>query len=241
MTKLKLVGSRNGVSIQQSTGISAKRLATDPAFERTRENNAEFTRASKAAILFCDAFRMMMPPTSTKGAYVRLQSIFTKVLKADPVSARGERIVSNGNSEGLKNFRGNLNVRLSSTLLPAISIVSSIDRAAGALKLDIPAFTPSIHLKRPQSATHFRLTAGGAAIDFNTETISNGYASSEYMPFSAQPIAAFSLVVNVAAASVHPLFLALGLEFYELVNGVMVDVKTKSFNAMQVLAVSGKA
>lgn len=40
--------SKNGYIVRETSPLSAQRLATDPAFARTRENNAEFGRAGKS-------------------------------------------------------------------------------------------------------------------------------------------------------------------------------------------------
>lgn len=41
--------TKDGFLARQKGGVSAQRIATDPAFARTRENMAEFTKAGKAS------------------------------------------------------------------------------------------------------------------------------------------------------------------------------------------------
>ncbi len=41
--------SKDGYMAKEKSEISADKIATDPVFERTRENNAEFGRAGKPA------------------------------------------------------------------------------------------------------------------------------------------------------------------------------------------------
>lgn len=43
--------SQDGYMAREKGGVSAEKIASDPAFERTRENNAEFGRAGKASKL----------------------------------------------------------------------------------------------------------------------------------------------------------------------------------------------
>jgi hypothetical protein len=38
---------KSGNMMREKTGVEAKRIANDPAFERTRENGAEFGRAAR--------------------------------------------------------------------------------------------------------------------------------------------------------------------------------------------------
>src|SRR5690606_41761396 len=49
--------TKDGYLAKEKTHISADRIATDPAFKRTRENGAEFGRAGKAGKLVRSAFR----------------------------------------------------------------------------------------------------------------------------------------------------------------------------------------
>ena len=52
--------SKDGFMVREKGGISAQRMATDPAFVRTRENQAEFGRAGKAGKVFRSAFRTLL-------------------------------------------------------------------------------------------------------------------------------------------------------------------------------------
>ncbi|WP_123847684.1 hypothetical protein [Chitinophaga lutea] len=240
MKKIKVVESHNGISIQQSSGITAKRLATDPAFERTRRHNEEFGRAGKAAILFCDANRMLMAPTLTKGAYNRLQAVFAEVIKGDPVHNRGDRTVALGDTGQLKGFCCNDGVRLKSAI--HVKLSPAIDRASGTLKLDIPEIVPIRHIVPPRAASYMRFVICAAEIDFGKDDFNSTYAYSEYIPLrpGENPVAPISLVANVPPASVHPLFLTFGLEFCEKINTFMNDVRHKALNVIEVVAVSAR-
>ena len=44
---------------------------------------------------------------------------------------------------------------------------------------------------------------------------------------------------NVTANSTHPLFLVLGVEFYQDVNGVKYPLKNGAYNALSIVKVSG--
>jgi hypothetical protein len=52
--------SADGFMIRQKGGVSAERMATDPAFERTRENQKEFARAGKAGKVLRNALRSLL-------------------------------------------------------------------------------------------------------------------------------------------------------------------------------------
>jgi len=44
---------------------------------------------------------------------------------------------------------------------------------------------------------------------------------------------------NVTANSTHPLFLLLGIQFYQQVNGINYPLKNGSFNALKLVKVAG--
>jgi hypothetical protein len=52
--------SKDGYMVRQKGGVPADKILTDPAFQRTRENNAEFGRAGKACRLFRNVFRVLV-------------------------------------------------------------------------------------------------------------------------------------------------------------------------------------
>ena len=165
--------------------------------------------------------------------------LISQVLKADAVNTRGERTVTNGTPESLEKFRCNEILRLEKSFYPPV--IPAIDRATGTLKIDIPELIPSGDLFKPGGATHFRLVLGGAAIDFDNEKYTSAYARSEYFPLTKATVAPFSLTATLAPGTELPLFLTLGVEFFERIpSGEMMDLKGKAYNAMQVMAVSAK-
>jgi len=64
---------------------------------------------------------------------------------------------------------------------------------------------------------------------------------SAVLPLDSTQTAALTLVNEVTANSTHPLFLVLGIEFYQNVNGVDYPLKNGTFNALSLVQVSGYA
>ena len=64
---------------------------------------------------------------------------------------------------------------------------------------------------------------------------------SAVLPLDSAQMAALTLVNEVTANSTHPLFLVLGIEFYQNVNGVDYPLKNGTFNALSLVQVSGYA
>ena len=229
--------TKAGYLAREKGGIDANRIATDPAFVRTRENGAEFGRAGKAGKLLRTALRAVL--VNAGGSYMvsRLTSAMVKVVQADAVNVRGQRNVIDGEAELLKGFEFNSNARLGSTLYAPFT--TAIDRVAGTLIVDIPPFVPVNMVASPAGATHFKILAAGAEIDFEAETFVNGSAASAELPIDAAETAMMNLTVNVTDNSTKPLLLALGVEFYQQVNGALYSLKNGAYNALALVDISG--
>ncbi|MEV4886046.1 hypothetical protein MRBLMN1_004603 [Chitinophaga ginsengisegetis] len=229
--------SKAGYLAREKGGVSANRIATDPAFARTRENIAEFGRAGKACKMLLTAFRTLVMNIKDSYTSSRLCREMVKVIKADAVNVRGQRNVIDGEAELLKGFEFNSNSRLEATLFAPYT--AAIDRVAGTLQVDIPVFRPIDLMASPAGATHFKILAGGAEVDFEAEAFVNGVATSEEIPIDSSATPELHLLTNVTANSTKPLFLALGIAFYQQVNGVFYKLKNGINNALSLVEVSG--
>jgi hypothetical protein len=229
--------SKDGYIARKKGGITADRIANDPAFLRTRENGAEFGRANAAAKLLRTAFRALLLETSDSRMGQRLTRLMVKVIQADATNARGLRNVIDGEAELLKGFEFNETGKLGTTLYAPFT--PSINRATGELKVDIPAFIPVNMIGAPAGATHYNLVAGGAAIDFTAGSYMVDTTESGISMIDANATTGTPLVTNVGAASVFPLFLVMGIQFFQEVNGQTYLLKNGSFNALSIVDVSG--
>ena len=229
---------RKGVHLAQTKGgIDAGSIATDPAFIRTRENGAEFGRAAKAGKLMRTCLRALLVNVGDSSKANRLSSAFNKVIKADAVNPRGLRNVIDGEAELLEGFDFNVNGKLGTTMYAPFN--SSIDRVTGVLEVAIDAFVPINMLNAPQGTTHFKIRSAGAAIDFEDETYEIDVNETAELPWTNAMTAAITLSNSVTANNSHPLFLLLGIEFYQQVNGTMYPLKSGIFNPLNIVMVNG--
>lgn len=228
-----------GYMAREKTGVSGDRVKNDPAFERTRENGAEFGRAGVAGKVLRAAFRPLILKKGDSRMVSRLTQEMVKVLQADAVSVRGKRNVLDGELELLKGFEFNLSGPLGQTFFAPYNAV--IDRVAGTLTITVPPFIPNIMAIAPEGATHFKLNAGGSEVDFEAESYLTSTASSEAIVLGPQEQPAINLVMNVPPASTKPLFLLLGIEFVQVMNGVSYPLKTGVSNSLALVAVDGGA
>jgi hypothetical protein len=229
--------SRDGYLARQKTSISAERLATDPAFQRTRENGAEFSRAGKAAKLLRQAFRAVAQNCSDRRLGARLTREMMRVIKADATSVRGMRNVIDGETELLQGFEFNRQSPLSTTLFA--QIMATIDRPTGAATVQLAYYVPQQHVAVPTGATHYRLVAVCAEIDFEGSQFEVDTQQTAPLPWTGVPTAPLNMALALPAASIHPLFLAFGISFLQEVNGTEYALNNGAFNALSMVSVNG--
>jgi hypothetical protein len=229
--------TRDGFIAREKTSIDAKRIATDPAFQRTRENGAEFGRAGKASKLLRATFKPYFKDCADSRMSSRLTQAMMKVVQADTVSVRGMRNVIDGEAELLQGFEFNSRGRLTSTLYAPFA--AAIDRVTGEVRVDIEAFVPATMIDAPGGTTHYRIVSAGAEIDFEGEAFVVAGSETAILPYDNVPSAAISQVNTVPAASTRPLFLVLGVEFYQEINGQMYPLKNGAHNPLSVVRVDG--
>jgi hypothetical protein len=229
--------SQDGFLAREKGGIEASRIASDPAFQRTRENGTEFGNANKAGKMLRTALRALLQNTADNRMVGRLAKEMVKVIQADATNPRGLRNVIDGEAELLEGFEFNKNGKLATTLFAPYT--SLIDRVTGLLTVNIPSFIPSTMISAPSGTTHVKIISAGVEIDFENERFVVDAQETVQMPWDVNATPVIDLQSAVPANSVHPLFLALGIEFYQEVNGVMYPLKNGAFNSLALVKVLG--
>ncbi|TKK67395.1 hypothetical protein FC093_13925 [Ilyomonas limi] len=227
--------SKEGFLVRSKGGIAADKIATDPAFQRTRENMAEFSRAGKGAKLLRTAFRAALIKSKDQLIVSRLTTQMLKVVQADDVNDRGLRNVIDGEALLLEGFEFNRNARLSATLYAPFT--ASLVRSSGAATVTVPGFVPLNMVTAPTGTTHFRLFSGAAAIDFENESYEVDTAVTAEMVYGNTAIADMSLTCALPGNSTYPLFLVFGIEFLQQVNGKMYPLNNGTYNACSLIKV----
>ncbi|MBX2935323.1 MAG: hypothetical protein KF825_13845 [Ferruginibacter sp.] len=229
--------SQDGYLAREKGGVSGDRIANDPNFQRTRENGEEFGRAGKAGKLLRTSIRALLQNASDSRVVSRLTTEFIKVIQADATNPRGQRNVIDGEAELLQGFEFNISGKLGATLYAPYT--ATIDRPTGALTVNVPAFVPINMIAAPGGTTHYKIISAGVEVDFENETYIVDENSSAILPWDATATAVLNLANAVTPASTHPLFLVLGVEFYQQVNGQMYPLKNGAFNALALVTVDG--
>lgn len=226
--------TKNGYQAREKGGVSAERLANDPAFTRTRENNAEFGRACAASKKLRSVLRNIILLTSDAKMTNRLTSRFARVIKADNVNIRGERKVLTDNIGLLKDFNFNAAAALNSTLF--VNYQSAVDGVMGNAQISLPAFNPEVAIAKPAGATHYQFSAAAAIMDFDGD-------ASEFVSTTTSPLlanaaaAALQLDLSFSANSGLPILLVFGISFYQEVNGIQYSLNNGAYNAVTVISI----
>lgn len=229
--------SKDGYLAREKGGVPAERIANDPAFQRTRENGAEFGRAGKAGRLLRTSLRALLLNTADSRMVSRLLTAFVKVIQEDATNPRGLRNVIDGEAELLQGFDFNINGKLGTTIYAPFT--PTIDRVAGTLAVNLPSFVPLNMIAAPGGATHFKIISAGSEVDFENEVFIVDTQATAILPWDAVATAVINLSNAVTPNSTKPLFLALGIEFYQEVNGQMYALKNGAYNALQLVKVDG--
>ncbi|MEQ6118765.1 hypothetical protein [Reichenbachiella sp. MALMAid0571] len=227
--------SKDGYLAREKGGVDGDRIKNDPAFQRTRENGSEFGRAGKSRRILRNALRLLIQNASDSKVTSRLTKEILRVIKSDSTNARGERVMAEGDLSILNGFDFNANGKLSATLYAAYT--TAIDRAAGSLTVTIPAFIPGNTIAFPTGATHVKVLVGAAEVDFENESFQFDQAESAEIVLGPDQVAQLDLVANVTANTELDLFLVLGLDFLQEVNGVMYPMKNGSYNPLTIVEV----
>lgn len=225
--------SQDGYMAREKGGVSAEKIASDPAFERTRENNAEFGRAGKASKILRTSVRPLIQKASDSRMVGRMLQSMMLVIHEDTINPRGQRNVIDGEAALLQGFEFNIQGKLSTTLFAPYS--ATFNRITGEMEVAFNAFIATAMVAAPAGSTHFKISLAGADVDFEAETYAVQTAESAYFPWSNTTVAAFSLTAALTAASTHPVFTVLLVEFVQEVNGVKYQLKNGAFNAASII------
>jgi hypothetical protein len=238
---LSFYKSKDGHLARMKGGVDAARIQNDPAFERTRENGVEFGRAGKAGKLLRDSLRNFIRSGSDGRMTSRLTGAMMKVVKADATSTRGQRNVLDGELELLEGFEFNVNAKLGSTYFKPI--VTTISRPEGKGTANFGIFDPKKSFELPGGATHIKLVGGVATVDFEAGSYELAESVPVLLSINSQEEITEEVVVSGSfkVGETKPLFLVVGIEFYQQVNGALYSLKNGQYNSVTLVKVSGMA
>lgn len=227
--------SKDGMMVRGKGGVSKERLASDPAFERTRENGREFGHTAKMAQLLRRSMADKVDLAKDHRTSSRLAQVLSKVKNLDAVSTRGDRTVANGFMDPeaavlLTGFEFNNNSSVQQLFKPT----QALDPVAGSLVY--PDFIPGKHLLYPSSATEAAVQLIAVRVDFEGGVFSTAESPKISLPVAGE---ASELRLEVAALPEGEgvlMYLVLA-EFFQSLNGVLYPLKNRQFNALGIIGV----
>lgn len=236
---IKLKGTIGDISFYKTTdghlarekgGVEKERIMTDPAFQRTRENGAEFGRAGIGGKLIRNALRILMQTAKDKRVTSRLTKEMVVVVQSDLVNDRGMRTVQDGDLGLLNGFNFNIGGKWGNILFAPYT--GAFDRITGEISLDLDPFSPTLRIAAPGGTTHMRLVTAGAELDFENDSFVFEMDDLGILPYTAADTAALNLVAALTANTALPVRGVFGIEFYQEVNGQMYSLKNGALNSL---------
>jgi hypothetical protein len=234
---LSFYKSGDGYIVKQKSEVAKQKILNDPSFVRTRENMSEFGRAGKASKTLRNAIRNLLQNAKDGKVVSRLTKEMMRVIKADATSTRGLRNVIDGEIELLKDFNFNIDAVLSATMFAPYT--PAINRVTGELTVSIPAFNPAAMIVAPAGSTHFKIVSAAAEINFTDGLSTTVDFETAVLPLANADTLPLSILHALPANSTHPLFLLLGLQFFQEVNGDNYPLRNGAFNTLNIVSVLG--
>jgi hypothetical protein len=232
---LTFLKTEDGYIVRKKSGISASRIANDPAFERTRENGKEFGHTAQMGKLLRKAVIDLSAGQTDSKIVSRVQKQLGLIKNLDSTSDRGERKVWIGmetpeGKEILKGFNFNSNAPLSAVLLKGIDL----DVATGGMSL--VDFDPSKHLTVPQGATRVSFRSGWLNINFETGQTALTVSPEVVTSVHAPPADLELIPEAVPEGDGNQMFL-LWVAFHQELNGKRYPIKSGAYNALSIVEV----
>jgi len=214
-------------------GVDGDRIKNDPAFARTRENGEEFGKAGKASKLLRNALKVPVSKSADKRVASRLTTALLKVIQADTTNKRGERNVLSGDLALLQGFEFNGNNGLDDMVKAPHTV--AFDRVAGQATVVVDFSNPSLELVKVEGASHVRFTVGVAAVDFENGEYEVDVVESNAVQINSTAAETLNITSSVSANSTLPVFIVLGAEYYQEVNGEYYLINSQISRALAMI------
>ena len=227
--------SVDGDLARMKTSVDKDRIANDPAFQRTRENGAEFGSSAKAGKLTRDGLRPIALNATDNRVVSRMTKLMTEIKNLDTTSVRWARNVgvamASANAKSLlKGFEFNSSALLSSTLFKPYSIVTT------TWVITITGVIPINDVVFPSGATHVSFTGAYANMNYATNVVDFKLTNVQNVAINGTASTITLTPTAVPAGTGAKVFL-LKMEFFQLINGVQYSLKNGSFNALKIIEV----
>lgn len=219
-----------GYLVRKVTSVDAERIRTDPAFARVRENNVEFGHCAWTVKLLRAAFKPLFANLADTRMTARLTKTATATMRSDVTNRAGQRKPEHGDMQLFQGFDFNKDATLEKVL--HANYHAGFDPTEKKSTITITSRDGKKLVNAPKGATHFRFITGMATIDFKTGKYILDTIHSEEI--SVQNVTETPIVLTSPQAPSHGegLFMTLGIELLQRVNGVYWPLQSGEYNAM---------
>lgn len=229
--------SEDGFLIREKGGVSKERIATDPKFARTRENNSQFSLNAKAGKLLRDSVTALLKKAKDRRVSSRLSKVMSEIAKYDHTSVRGQKkaAIALKNPEAcaiLKGFNFNNNA-IMETVLAAKYTVDSTNG-----KISFSSLIPEEQVNAPSGATHVGFRSGFASVNFATGQTQTEYSEKAMLPLNLTPATVTlnpGTVPNTGLEAKQ--ITVLLVEFYQELDGILYPLMNGGHNALSIIEI----
>lgn len=236
LDELTFYKSQDGYMVRTKGGVSKNRMASDPAFARTRENGTEFGEVARSGKHLRHAITSLLANAKDNRVTSRLTQVLSKVKNEDLTSIRGQRNVATGMATAngrawLKGFNFNNRSNMDSVLLSNYTL----DTVTG--EVVITDLTPSQQIAVPGGATHVSFSSGFLNLDFSDPDGYDLQLSPEVMVPITGTANTVTLTPAAAAAGTGESYYFLKVAFFQEVNGMQYALNNGAHNALQLIEI----
>ncbi|GGC18675.1 hypothetical protein GCM10011386_08170 [Parapedobacter defluvii] len=224
---------------RQRSGVSKERIAKDPRYVRTRENNTEFGRASSAARLIRLAARLSLGERhelfEDTTLVNRLTPRMAAIVRADDIHGRGERVVLPKSLSLLHGFSFNAVSALKDVLFTSPRY--TYRRETGLLEVVLPALCPVSAIAAPKGGELCSFHV--AALSFSTDYQLLPFVAqeNELLPIGQQTIPSQTFRLELPEASADPMIICFGISFFRKQGGYPIPIIEQGRNVFEVIGV----
>ncbi len=227
--------TRYGKLVRHKGTLDRNRIANDPAFLPTRENNTEFGNAARAGKLLRATVRGMENNACDNRVTSRINKVMIGIKSFDALSGRGNRTVGNGIANAaaqqlLKGFNFNVYAILNRILLTGYTVTTDTG------VITIHEFTPLRHVEFPAGATHLTLQGGFAHVDFTGGAGELQMSNALNLMIDNNSTDVVLVPVAVPALNGTSIYL-LKVSFFQMVNRVQYLLKDGVFNSLEIVEI----
>lgn len=225
----------DGYFAREKSGISAERIASDPKFQRTRENGQEFGAICRSGKQLRDSIKPLLAIIKDRKKVPRLIKLMAQVKNLDMISPRGKRNVGSGiaTPEGQALIKG-YNFNSSALLGTILTHPYSVNTSTG--EITIANLEPGQHISAPAEATHTLIRGCWTRIDFGTGESETFYTNEEVIALDATASTVVLSPSGTHSGTGTDIYL-LSVSFLQEMNGSLYALRNQSFNAVAIAEV----